>query len=115
MFSQRKLLGCLLHALIFHVYGSIYGIAMTACVVVSTNYLSFCLSWFANANLAAFSCNLANLFSYLETFLRVGLMNLPFISLTLIVSSLICKSLRITSLCRKNISPSRLYHLSKYI
>merc|ERR1712062_964815 len=28
------------------------------------DYLSLALSWFANANLAAFSCNLANLFSY---------------------------------------------------
>merc|ERR1719278_2312068 len=35
-------------------------------------------------------------------------------SLTEMVSSLICRSLRMTSLCRKNISPSRLYHLSKY-
>merc|ERR1719188_2214295 len=71
-------------------------------------------SWLEKAYLVAFSCSLANLFSYLETFLRVGLMNLPFMSLTLMVSSLICRSLRMTSLCRKNISPSRLYHLSKY-
>merc|ERR1711997_1325126 len=75
-------------------------------------YLAF--SWLAKANFAAFSCSLANLFSYLETFLRVGLMNFPFMSLTEMVSSLICRSLRMTSLCRKNISPSRLYHLSKY-
>ena len=40
------------------------------------------LSWFANANLAAFSWSFANLFSYLETFFRVGLMNFPFMSLT---------------------------------
>merc|ERR1711944_146515 len=77
-------------------------------------YLSLALSWFANANLAAFSWSLANLFSYLETFLRVGLMNLPFMSETDMLSSLIWRSLRMTSLCRKNISPSRLYHLSKY-
>merc|ERR1711944_195439 len=77
-------------------------------------YLSLALSWFANANLAAFSWSLANLFSYLETFLRVGLMNLPFMSETDMLSSLICRSLRMTSLWRKNISPSRLYHLSKY-
>jgi len=50
-------------------------------------YLAF--SWLAKANLAAFSCSLANLFSYLDTFLRVGLMNLPFMSLTEMVSSLI--------------------------
>merc|ERR1719308_255334 len=37
-------------------------------------YLAF--SWLAKANLAAFSWSLANLFSYLDTFLRVGLMNL---------------------------------------
>merc|ERR1719481_1022886 len=73
-----------------------------------------CFSWLAKANLAAFSCSLANLFSYLETFLRVGLMNLPFMSLTEMVSSLIWRSRRMTSRCRKNISPSRLYHLSKY-
>merc|ERR1712088_1234982 len=30
------------------------------------------------------------------------------------LSSLIWRSRRMTSLCRKNISPSRLYHLSKY-
>merc|ERR1712004_365687 len=41
-------------------------------------YLSLALSWLAKANLAAFSCSLANLFSYLDTFLRVGLINLPF-------------------------------------
>merc|ERR1719362_875653 len=70
--------------------------------------------WFANANLSAFSCSFANLFSYFDTFLSVGLMNLPFMSLTDIFSSLIWRSLRITSLCRKNISPSKLYHLSKY-
>merc|ERR1711872_248418 len=45
---------------------------------------------------------------------RVGLMNLPFMSLTEMVSSLIWRSRRMTSRCRKNISPSRLYHLSKY-
>merc|ERR1719431_324142 len=73
-----------------------------------------CFSWLANANLAAFSCSLANLFSYLDTFLRVGLMNLPFMSLTEMVSSLIWRSRRMTSRWRKNISPSRLYHLSKY-
>merc|ERR1719400_1388997 len=73
-----------------------------------------CFSWLAKANLAAFSCSLADLFSYLETFLRVGLMNLPFMSLTEIVSSLIWRSRRMTSRCRKNLSPSRLYHLSKY-
>merc|ERR1719370_446294 len=73
-----------------------------------------CFSWLAKANLAAFSCSLANLFSYLETFFRVGLMNLPFMSLTEMVSSLIWRSRRMTSRCRKNISPSRLYHLSKY-
>merc|ERR1712212_209505 len=78
----------------------------------SPAYLAF--SWLAKANLAAFSCSLANLFSYLETFFRVGLMNLPFMSLTEIVSSLIWRSRRMTSRCRKNISPSRLYHLSKY-
>merc|ERR1712020_722363 len=44
-------------------------------------YLSLAFSWLANANLAAFSCSLANLFSYLDTFLSVGLMNLPFMSL----------------------------------
>merc|ERR1719428_2429699 len=73
-----------------------------------------CFSWLAKANLAAFSWSLANLFSYLDTFLRVGLMNLPFMSETDMLSSLIWRSLRMTSLCRKNISPSRLYHLSKY-
>jgi hypothetical protein len=31
------------------------------------------LSWLRKLNSAAFFCNLANLFSYLETFLRVGL------------------------------------------
>merc|ERR1711977_723932 len=50
----------------------------------------------------------------LDTSLRVGLMNLPFMSLTEMVSSLIWRSRRMTSRCRKNISPSRLYHLSKY-
>merc|ERR1719251_72039 len=35
-------------------------------------------------------------------------------SLTEMVSSLIWRSRRMTSRCRKNISPSRLYHLSKY-
>merc|ERR1719370_2141303 len=73
-----------------------------------------CFSWLAKANLAAFSCSLANLFSYLETFLRVGLMNLTFISLTEMVSSLIWRSRRMTSRWRKNISPSSPYHLSKY-
>merc|ERR1740119_71657 len=73
-----------------------------------------CFSWLANANLAAFSCSLANLFSYLLTFFKVGLMNLPFMSETEMVSSLIWRSRRITSRCRKNISPSRPYHLSKY-
>merc|ERR1719312_692004 len=75
-------------------------------------YLAF--SWLAKANLAAFSWSLANLFSYLDTFLRVGLMNLPFMSLTEMVSSLIWRSRRMTSRWRKNISPSREYHLSKY-
>merc|ERR1711997_915125 len=51
------------------------------------DYLSLALSWLAKANLAAFSCSLANLFSYLETFLRVGLMNLPFMSMTRSLSS----------------------------
>merc|ERR1712241_1626433 len=74
----------------------------------------FAFSWLANANLAAFSCSLANLFSYLETFLRVGLMNLPFMALTEMVRSLIWRSRRMTSRCRKNISASSLYHLSKY-
>merc|ERR1712212_717594 len=78
----------------------------------SPAYLAF--SWLAKANLAAFSYSLANLFSYLETFFRVGLMNLPFMSLMEMVSSLIWRSRRMTSRCRKNISPSRLYHLSKY-
>merc|ERR1719270_1631559 len=73
-----------------------------------------CFGWLAKANLAAFSCSLANLFSYLETLLRVGLMNLPFMSLTEMVSSLIWRSRRMTSLWRKNISASNLYHLSKY-
>jgi len=41
-------------------------------------------------------------------------MNLPFMSLTDMFSSLIWRSRRITSLCKKNISPSKLYHLSKY-
>merc|ERR1712168_974308 len=41
-------------------------------------------------------------------------MNLPFMSETDMLSSLIWRSLRMTSLWRKNISPSRLYHLSKY-
>merc|ERR1719334_2671469 len=63
--------------------------------------------------LDCFSC-LANLFSYFDTFFRVGLMNLPFMSLTEMVSSLIWRSRRMTSRCRKNISPSSLYHLSKY-
>merc|ERR1719312_2467126 len=75
-------------------------------------YLAF--SWLAKANLGAFSWSLANLFSYLDTFFRGGLMNLPFMSLTEMVSSLIWRSRRMTSRCRKNISPSRLYHLSKY-
>merc|ERR1712014_284528 len=69
-------------------------------------YLSFALSWLAKANLAAFSWSL-------ETFLRVGLMNLPFMSDTDMLSSLMLRSRRMTSRCRKNISPSRLYHLSK--
>lgn len=60
-------------------------------------YLSLALSWFANANLAAFSWSLANLFSNFETFLRVGLMNFPFMSLTDMCNSLICKSLKMTS------------------
>ena len=30
-------------------------------------HLSLAFSWLANANLAAFSCSLANLFSYLDT------------------------------------------------
>ena len=34
-------------------------------------------SWLAKASLIAFSCIWANLFSYLETFARVGLMQLP--------------------------------------
>merc|ERR1739838_962400 len=63
-------------------------------------YLSLAFSWLAKANLAAFSCSLANLFSYLDTFFRVSLLN--------------WRSRRMTSRCRKNISPSRLYHLSKY-
>merc|ERR1719210_702170 len=77
-------------------------------------YLSLALSWLANANLAAFSCSLANLFSYLDTFFSVGLMNLPFMSLTDMLSSLIWRSRKMTSRCKKNISPSRLNHLSKY-
>merc|ERR1739838_1239737 len=77
-------------------------------------YLSLAFSWLAKANLAAFSCSLANLFSYLDTFFSVGLMNLPFMSLTDMLSSLIWRSRRITSRCKKNISPSRLYQLSKY-
>merc|ERR1712107_811982 len=81
--------------------------------LIAQNYLAF--SWLAKANLAAFSCSLANLFSYLETFFRVGLMNLPFMSLTEMVSSLIWRSLRMTSLWRKNISASSLYHLSKFL
>merc|ERR1719264_2011640 len=80
---------------------------------VGAGYLSFAFSWLAKANLAAFSWSLANLFSYLETFLRVGLMNLPFMSDTDMLSSLMLRSRRMTSRCRKNISPSRLYHLSK--
>merc|ERR1719197_1912087 len=80
--------------------------------VIHIIYLAF--SWLAKANLAAFSCNLANLFSYLETFFRVGLMNFPFMSLTEMVSSLIWRSRRMTSRCRKNISASSLHHLSKY-
>merc|ERR1712107_638032 len=80
--------------------------------LIAQNYLAF--NWLAKANLAAFSCSLANLFSYLLTFFKVGLMNLPFMSDTEMVSSLIWRSRRITSLCRKNISPSRPYHLSKY-
>merc|ERR1719211_383322 len=35
-------------------------------------------------------------------------------SLTDIFNSLIWRSRRMTSLCKKNISPSKLYHLSKY-
>merc|ERR1719415_406461 len=77
-------------------------------------YLSLAFSWLANANLAAFSCSLANLFSYLDTFFSVGLMNLPFMSLTDMLSSLIWRSRKMTSRCKKNISPSRLNHLSKY-
>merc|ERR1712241_918453 len=42
------------------------------------------------------------------------LMNFPFMSLTEMVSSLIWRSRRMTSRCRKNISASSLYHLSKY-
>merc|ERR1719493_147892 len=61
-------------------------------------YLSFALSWLAKANLAAFSWSL---------------MNLPFMSDTDMLSSLMLRSRRMTSRCRKNISPSRLYHLSK--
>merc|ERR1719197_1915469 len=80
--------------------------------VIHIIYLAF--SWLAKANLAAFSCSLANLFSYLETFFRVGLMNFPFMPLTELVSSLIWRSRRMTSRCRKNISASSLYHLSKY-
>merc|ERR1739838_150463 len=77
-------------------------------------YLSLAFSWLAKANLAAFSCSLANLFSYLDTFFSVGLINLPFMSLTDMLSSLIWRSRKMTSRCRKNISPSRFYHLSKF-
>merc|ERR1711935_191270 len=77
-------------------------------------YLSLAFSWLAKANLAAFSCSLANLFSYLDTFFSVGLINLPFMSLTDMLSSLIWRSQRMTSRCKKNISPSRLNHSSKY-
>ena len=45
----------------------------------------------------------ANWFSYLETFFRVCLMKLHFMSLTEMVSSLIWRSQRMTSGCRKNI------------
>merc|ERR1719225_318874 len=41
-------------------------------------------------------------------------MNFPFMSLTDMFNSLIWRSRRMTSLCKKNISPSKLYHLSKY-
>ena len=47
------------------------------------------LSWFRKLNSAAFFCNLANLFSYLETFFKVGLMYLPRKSFTAILSSVI--------------------------
>merc|ERR1712054_702117 len=40
------------------------------------------LSWFLKLNSAAFFWSLANLFSYLDTFFRVGLMNFPLKSLT---------------------------------
>merc|ERR1712198_139969 len=40
------------------------------------------LSLFLKLNSFAFSCSLANLFSYADTFFRVGLMNLPRRSLT---------------------------------
>ena len=63
-------------------------------------YLSLALSWLAKANLAAFSCNFANLFSYLETFFNVGLMNLPFISLTDMFNSLIY-SIKNIMTCKK--------------
>merc|ERR1712061_10882 len=38
-----------------------------------SSYLSLAFNWLAKANLAAFSCNLANLFSYLDTFFERGL------------------------------------------
>ena len=46
--------------------------------------------------------HVANLFSYLETFFKVCLMNLPFMSLTEMVSSLIWRSRRMTSGCRSS-------------
>ena len=52
-------------------------------------YLSFALSWFVKAYFAAFSCNFANLFSNFDTFFSVGFMNFPFMSLTVMFSSLI--------------------------
>jgi len=46
-------------------------------------------SWVLMLNSEAFFCSFANLFSYLETFFRVGFMNFPLRSLTAILSSLI--------------------------
>merc|ERR1719468_974336 len=71
-------------------------------------------SWFLKLNSAAFFCSLANLFSYLDTFFRVGLMNFPLKSLTAIFSSLISKSLFLTSNSISYFWDSQRYIRSKY-
>lgn len=42
--------------------------------VMLNSFFLTVLSWFRKLNSAAFFCNFANLFSYFETFFKVGLM-----------------------------------------